>query len=235
MFCICQVLAGSAGRALFYSAATLVSLVSFESDARSAEPDPKAVSEIKDILPHNRIGQEICFSGTFNGQTVDMEDWSHISHEVVPGVFVAGEPAIRPVPRALPAQDISNLRLHLTYHNKRRDESWSYFFTLMVESKSLGKTLFARSGCDWYAGEDGTGATVLYCGIECDGGAFDVERIGATRDLNLTFRYLSMQRGCDGGGTYRIGTGDSYDKNVFHLEKVPLSVCRPLKDWARKN
>ena len=214
--------------------AVLASFVVVDGKAYGGKRRAPPAAEIQNILPHRRVGQEICFAGSFTGQTIDVEDWSHPTHEVVPGVFVAGEPAIRPVPRALPGQDISRIALHLTYQKKGVHDTWTYLFTLMAESKSLGKTLFARSGCDWYAGEDGTGATVLYCGIECDGGAFDVERIPATRDLNLTFRYLSMQPGCDGGGIYRIGTGDSSDKVDFHIAKAPLSTCKPLKAWARK-
>jgi hypothetical protein len=137
------------------------------------------------------------------------------------------------VPKALPNQDISSIALLLTYQKKAPSEAWSYLFTLMAHSNSLGATLFARSGCDWYEGETGAGQTTLFCAIECDGGAFDIERIASTRDLNLSFRYLSMQPGCDGGGRYRLGTSDDADETDFRIEKVPLRVCKPLKAWGR--
>jgi hypothetical protein len=43
-----------------------------------------------------------------------------------------------------------------------------------------------------------------------------------------------MQAGCEGGGAYRIGTGEKADTERFRLEKVPLRVCKPLKAWARE-
>jgi hypothetical protein len=39
-----------------------------------------------------------------------------------------------------------------------------------------------------------------------------------------------MQAGCEGGGAYRLGVGGSKTAS-FRLEKVPLSVCKPLAAW----
>jgi hypothetical protein len=153
-------------------------------------------------------------------------------------VIVGGRPATRPVPRSLPKQDISQIALHLRYHNRKDDGAFDFAFTMMAGSKNLNEELFARSGCAWsgWNGDKETfPQTKLACAIECDGGGFTAERIAGTRSLDLRFHALSMQAGCDGGGRYRVGTGESYDTINFQLEPAPLSVCKPLKAWGSKH
>jgi hypothetical protein len=197
---------------------------------------PRTGTAIKSIIPHRRAGDEACYAGTFSGQTIDIADWAHPTLEILPDVIVGGQPATRPLPRSLPKQDISQIALHLTYRIKRGG-SWDFDFTLMAGSNSLNDELFARSGCAWsgWNGEkDVRPEFKLACWIECDGGGFTAGRIAGTRSLDLRFHALAMQSGCEGGGRYRVGTGETYDTVKFRLEPAPLSVCRRAKSWDRK-
>jgi hypothetical protein len=213
---------------LFITGLTVLLGLSAE-QAGGEAPKASDGNEIKSILPHGKPGEEACFEGTFSGRTIDMEDWAHVTTEEVPGLEVGGKPATRPVPRSLPGQDVSRVALHLTFQEKA-DTSFDYLFTVMTASKGESGELFARSGCAW-----SEKANTLDCWIECDGGSFDVARITGTETVDLTFSYLSMQAGCEGGGAFRIGTGESPEKISFRLAKAPLNVCKPLKDWDGEN
>ena len=227
-------------------AAILAAMLGSLGPARS-EPSPgsktktpaRADAAIKDIIPHKKPGQEICFAGDFADQAIDMQDVSKTVSEIVPGVEAGGKPAIRAVPAALPKQDVSRIALHLTYHNRIREGSFDVMFTVMARSNSLNKELLARSGCIWsgWSAEqekETLPQTKLGCWIECDGGGMTAERIAGTRSLNVRFDALSMQAGCEGGGAYRIGTSDMSKKTNFRLERVPLRVCKGLKAWGKK-
>jgi hypothetical protein len=197
---------------------------------------PRTGIAIKSIIRHRRAGDETCYAGTFSERTIDIEDWARPTQETLPNVIVGGQPATRPVPRSSPKQDVSQIALHLTYRIKRGG-SWDFDFTLMAGSKSLNEELFARSGCAWsgWTGEkDVRPEFKLGCWIECDGGGFTAARITGTRSLDLRFHALKMQAGCEGGGRYRVGTGESYDTVNFRLEPAPLSVCQRAKTWGRK-
>ena len=209
------------------AAATLLALT--VANARGESPPKADAVAIKSILPHDRVGEDACFEGTFSGRMLDMEDWAHTTTKVVPGLEVGGTPATRPVPGPLPDQDVSRITLHLSYTDRQDDGAFDYAFTVMAASKSLSKKLFAHSGCAWSEREER-----LACWIECDGGGMSVERIAGTEGLSVSFSNLSMQAGCDGGGAYRIGTGDRADDISFRLESVPLRACKPLKAWAEE-
>jgi hypothetical protein len=200
-----------------------------EAPPRAGAATPDTRTAIRSILPHDRKGREVCFEGSFTSRTLDMEDWAHVTTEAVPGVEVGGKPATRPVPRALPDQEVSRVALHLTYSDRQDDGAFDYAFTVMAASTGLRKNLFAHSGCAWSTKDDR-----LDCWIECDGGSMSVERIAGTESLDVSFSNLFMQAGCEGGGAYRIGTGEKADTERFRLEKVPLRVCKPLKAWARE-
>jgi hypothetical protein len=204
--------------------------------ARDGAARPRTGTAIKSIIPHRRAGDETCYAGTFSERTIDIEDWARPTQETLPNVIVGGQPATRPVPRSSPKQDVSQIALHLTYRIKRGG-SWDFDFTLMAGSKSLNEELFARSGCAWsgWTGEkEARPEFKLACWIECDGGGFTAERIAGTRSLDLRFHALAMQAGCEGGGRYRVGTGETYDTVIFRIEPAPLSVCQRAKTWDRK-
>jgi hypothetical protein len=144
------------------------------------------------------------------------------------------------VPGDLPDQDVSRILLHLTYENRKKEQSFDFMFTVAAQSKSLSKELFARSGCIWSGwsaqeGKEVLPETKLACWVECDGGSMTTERIPGTGSLNLSFGNLAMQDGCEGGGQYRVGTDTSSKNMNFRLEKVPLQTCKPLKAWAREH
>ena len=197
----------------------------------------RAAVAIKNIIPHRVVGAEACFAGTFSGRTIDMQDWSKTRSLPTGQVDTNGKPVVRSVPEALPAQDIAQIALHLTYHNRLREGSFDLMFTLFAESKSLKTRLRARSGCTW-SGWDGEKQTQpetkLSCWVECDGGGMTVERIPDTGDLNLRFHALAMQPGCDGGGRFRVGIGEASERVNFRLERVSLRLCKDLKVWGHK-
>jgi hypothetical protein len=64
---------------------------------------------IRSIIPHRRVGDEICYAATFSGRGIDMQDWAAKPEEIVPGADVDGKPVTRNGPAPLPDQDISRL------------------------------------------------------------------------------------------------------------------------------
>lgn len=202
----------------------------------AAEPATGDIA-IKHIIPHNREGKETCFEGTFSDKTIDTQQWPTYAEQIAPATDANGNP--RPNAKVVdhPSQSISHVALYLDYTNGRaREESWDFTFTVRVTSPSLGKELFARSGCAWSGWnheeqKEVTPEFMLACWIECDGGGMRAKRIPGTASLNLVFDRLRMQAGCEGGGAYSLGTSEK--KVMFRLERAPLSVCKPLKAWNR--
>lgn len=200
--------------------------------AQSAGSD----TAIKSIIPHKRPGNEACFEGTFGDKAVDMQQWPTYAEQLRPIADADGKPLAAATSRDLPNQAISHVALYLNYTNGRRarNESWDFDFTVRVTSPSLGKELFARSGCTWsgwdYEKEkDIEPEFMLACWVECDGGGMRAVRIPGTASLNLFFDRLKMQAGCEGGGTYSVATNDA--KVAFRLERASLSACKALKAW----
>lgn len=220
-----RVLAVTTWAALLFAAANAAA------NERAALPSDTA---IRDILPHGEAAEEICFAGEFAGKRIDVEDWAHTRIEVLPNVIVGGKPATRPVPRELPDREISHMALRLAYHDRTEDGAFDYLFTLMVASEDLPDEVYARSGCGWGWPEDSNDhpEAKLACWIECDGGGFTAERVAGTKSIDLTFDYLSMQAGCEGRGSYRIGTTERSKRTSFRLKAVARDVCKPLEDWG---
>ncbi|MEQ1576066.1 MAG: hypothetical protein ABL894_00295 [Hyphomicrobium sp.] len=193
---------------------------------------------IKRIIPHNRPGKETCFEGSFGDKAVDMQQWPTYAEQIRPTIDAGGKPLAAATMQDRPNQSISHVALYLNYTNGRRarNESWDFSFTVGVTSPSLGKELFARSGCAWsgwdYEKEKEIAPEfMLACWVECDGGGMRAVRIPGTASINLFFDRLKMQAGCEGGGIYGIGTSEA--KVAFRLERAPLGVCKALKAWDR--
>lgn len=199
-----------------------------------------ADTAIKNIIPHKRPGNEACFEGTFTDKTVEVAQWLTYAQQKNPPVGTDGKPVAVPSSRELRDQTVSRVALYLKYTNGRRarNESWDLDFTVRVTSPSLGKELFARSGCTWSGWDyekqkDIEPEFMLSCWIECDGGSMRAVRIPETASLNLFFDRLQMQAGCEGGGTYSVATSEASKKVAFLLERASLSTCKPLKAWDR--
>jgi hypothetical protein len=196
---------------------------------------------IKDIIPHRKVGSEVCFEGSFTDKTLDMKGWPSYAGQAHPKIDAGGKLAASSQTRQFPGQTISNVALHLTYTNGRRarNESWDFDFTVKVTSPSLGQELFARSGCTWSGWDNEMQKEIkpefmLSCWIECDGGSMRAMRIPGTGSLNLYFSKLFMQSGCEGGGRYSVADSEASEKVAFHLERAPMKACKSLKDWDRE-
>ena len=101
-----------------------------------------------------------------------------------------------------------------------------YDFTLAANVREEKHTL--------YAGGDCSSAQGIGCGVDCDGGGFDIEPIAADMDSILMRLerehggFIRMTIGCDGGGhEYNLRAGE--DDTVFKLDKAPASVCETMK------
>jgi hypothetical protein len=194
---------------------------------------------IRSIIPHRRPGNEACFEGSFGDKVVDMQRWPTYAEQLGPKTDAEGNPLPASTSQDLPNQAISHVVLYLNYTDGRRarNESWDFDFTVKVTSPSLGKELFAKSGCAWsgwdYKKEkDVEPDFMLACWIECDGGGMRAVRIPGTASLNLFFDRLKMQAGCEGGGTYGVATNDAAEKVAFRLERASLRACKALKAWG---
>jgi hypothetical protein len=193
---------------------------------------------IKNIIPHKRPGNEACFEGTFSDKAVDMQQWPTYAEQLRPKTDADGKPLAASTLQDLPNQAISHVALYLNYTNGRRarNESWDFDFTVRATSPSLGKELFARSGCAWSGWDYEKEKEIepefmLACWVECDGGGMRAVRIPGTASLNLFFDRLKMQAGCEGGGTYSVATNEA--KVAFRLERASLDVCKALKAWDK--
>lgn len=197
---------------------------------------PAGNTAIKSIIPHSRPGKETCFVGGFSDKAVDMQQWPTYAQQIQPTTDADGKP-LAPLQRQdRPNQSVSQVALYLNFTDGRRarGESWDFNFTVRVTSPSLGKELFAQSGCAWsgwdYQKEQEVRPEfMLACWVECDGGGMRAVRIPGTASVNLFFDRLKMQDGCEGGGIYSVGT--SAAKVAFRLERAPLEACKALKEW----
>jgi hypothetical protein len=80
--------------------------------------------------------------------------------------------------------------------------------------------------------------TTLRCGIDCDGGLMEVERVAGSRDVIFRFGAaaggLRMSRGCSGGGTYHVGgAAKPYDAGSQKEHAPPSFRLRPICPPAR--
>jgi len=197
-------------------------------------------TSIKKIIPHKRPGNEVCFEGSFSDKAVDVEQWPSYAEQLHPKSDADGKLLASSRSHELPNQTISHVALYLNFTDGKRvnNESWDLDFTVKVTSPSLGKELFARSGCTWSGWDSKREKEIepefmLACWIECDGGGMRAVRIPATGSLNLHFDRLKMHAGCEGGGTYSVALSEASQQVAFRLERAPLRACNALKAWDR--
>ena len=90
-----------------------------------------------------------------------------------------------------------------------------------------------------YAYGDCSSAQGIGCGVDCDGGGFEIEPIAGDKDSILMRLerehggFIRMTIGCDGGDhEYNLNAGE--DDKLFKLEKAPTSVCETMQaDYAK--
>jgi hypothetical protein len=209
-----------------------------------AQPTPArgSASKLLPLLP--KKGQSACYVGTFTGQALDIEDWSRTRSEPAGTFSRDGEPYMRPVPAVMPATPIHSFTLQLTYDSRKSDYDWIYNFRLLAEAEGIG-TMYAAGECPWYAKDKVYGwdkreiagsTTGMLCYIDCDGGFFDLERIGGAPALAISFdsvHGLKMKGGCGGGGIYRV-KASSPSGIAFRLQTASAEACRLVETWAAR-
>jgi hypothetical protein len=194
---------------------------------------------IAPLLPHAR-GETACFAGTFSGQSMDVEDWSKARLVPLDRLSPDGKPYMRNEPPVLKGRQIKSFTLQLLYDDRKSDYDWIYNFRLVAHIEDIGET-YAAGECPWFAGGTAAGrqyrlnVTELVCGIDCDGGGFELERVAGTDALAMQFDPrigLRMKGGCGGGGAYSLRAAGK--PAVFRLEKAAPATCRHLEDPAKR-
>ena len=81
--------------------------------------------------------------------------------------------------------------------------------------------------------------TTLHCGIDCDGGGMEVERVAGTGDVIFRFDAgaggLRMSGGCSGGPYHVGGEAKPYELRKvrepvsFRLTPMPAQACAALR------
>ena len=66
--------------------------------------------------------QSTCFTGTFIGQGMDIEDWSRTRSEATGQLSPDGKPYMRPVPPVMKATPIRSFTLQLAYDSRSADD-----------------------------------------------------------------------------------------------------------------
>jgi hypothetical protein len=193
---------------------------------------------IAPMLPQS-VGQSACFTGSFAGQVMDVEDWAKPRYEPTGKRSPDGDPYMRPVPAAQKDVAVRAFTLQLTYDDRQAHYDWIYNFRLAAELEGVG-TLFAAGECPWYAGEkkdkhggEPTSANTIGLYIDCDGGGFDFHRLPAASAALVSFDPrigLRMKKGCGGGGSYRIKPAGS--GVAFRLQPAAAEACQPLQRWV---
>jgi len=102
-----------------------------------------------------------------------------------------------------------------------------YDFTFEATTKDQEHRQFAYGDC--------SSARGIGCGVDCDGGGFELELVAGTKD-SLLFRlgmehgskYIRMTAGCD-GGPHDVNLTAGEDDKLFRLDKAPASVCETMQ------
>jgi hypothetical protein len=227
---------------LLFSASIVAGLASVA--AWQATPGrPADTALMLPLLPQGE-GQSACYTGTFTGQAMDIEDWSRARSGPTENLPPDGKPYMRPVPPVMKATPIRSFTLQLTYDSRTSDYDWIYNFRLLANAEGIC-TMYAAGECPWYAKDKVYGwdkrqitgsATGMLCYIDCDGGFFDLDRVAGVPAIAMSFdavHGLKMKGGCGGGGIYRIKATSS-SGIAFHLQTASAEACKPLEELAKR-
>jgi hypothetical protein len=201
-------------------------------------------SLIKPLLAA-KVGDAVCFTGTFDGPKVDISDYEKSKLVPVPGLFRFGEPVMRPQPQVHAGQQLKAMTLVLS-HDGRQHQDWDemHDFYLEIALDGWRDTLQAVGECplrlthrpiQGARDPDEVDTTTLACGIDCDGGLMVVERVAGTGDvvfrLDPRVTGLRMSEGCSGrSGLYVSDTGrerdgPEHEPTSFRLRPMPAAQC----------
>lgn len=191
---------------------------------------------IKPVLAR-KVGDAVCFSGTFEGLKINVWDYSKAKPMPVPGLFRFGEQVMRSEPYVYVDQRLTAMTLLLSRHG-REHEHWDemHDFRLNIALEGWPTRLQAAGECplrltdrpiEGSRDSSEVNTAKLFCGIECDGGLMEVERVARTGDVIFRFDPrsggLRMSGGCSGRQPYHVG-GDAkpYDEELQKARK-PIS------------
>jgi hypothetical protein len=195
-----------------------------------------AESLIRPLLPGP--GGFACFTGSYTGRSVDVDDWSKGKRVPTGHNGSDGQPAMRIEFEHTADVPVTALTLRLDYDDRKASYDWIFNFKLVAEAGPLG-TLHAHGECPWYdrtvadgPGVCGTEANTfrLGCGIDCDGGSMSLTRAIGADALKLDFweHGLLMRPGCGGGGRFRVKPAKSNPASL-RLERAPAARCAALE------
>jgi hypothetical protein len=94
-----------------------------------------------------------------------------------------------------------------------------YEFALSVRRRADRKPLTANGDCH--------GTDAIRCGVECDGGGFDLEKSGNGVTLKLSGEGVGLENDCDTSRGTFVAPGA--DDKTFRLEPAPDAVCAGLE------
>lgn len=205
---------------------------------------------IKPLLA-TKVGNAVCFSGTFKGAKVNVWDYSKSKLVPVPGLIQFGEPVMRPEPHVYVGQELRSMVLVLE-HDRHEDWDEMHDFRLQITLKDWKAPLQAAGECPLRLrtrpnpGDGGptvVNTTALWCGIDCDGGAIEVERVPGKGDV--TFRFdasvggLRMSQGCSDSEDYRVGgvakpfeeqPVKAPEPTSYRLSPMPAEACAAYRN-----
>jgi len=194
-----------------------------------------------------KVGDAVCFSGTFKNLRVNVWDYAKAKAVPVPGLFRFGEQVMRPEPHVYVDQSLTAMTLLLS-RDEREHEHWDemHVFRLSISLEGWPAPLQAAGECQLRftnrpieGSRDSAGVTTRFsCGIDCDGGLMEIARVAGTGDVMFRFDPrgggLRMSTGCSGGQSYHVG-GDAkpYDNELqivrksvsFRLTPTPADAC----------
>jgi hypothetical protein len=215
--------------------------------ARKRTPASHTADALMRPLLAKKVGGAVCFSGTFENSKVNIWDYAKAKPVPVPGLFRFGEQVMRPEPHVYVDQRLTAMTL-LLHHDERTHEHWDemHVFQLQISLQDWPSPLKAAGECQLRftnrpieGRRDITGVTTtrIFCGIDCDGGLMEVERVAGAGDLIFRFDPrgggLRMSAGCSGGQPYHVG-GDAkpYDEALQKVRKPMSFRLTPLTGEA---
>lgn len=228
-------------------AAALAASPALAKKRQQTRPPEDAVIE---PLLAQKVGDAVCFAGTFAGLEVNVWDYSKAKQVPVAGLFRFGAQVTRPEPFVHVGQQLTAMTLLLTHEERevqyephKSVREATHDFRLRVSLQGWPAALQAAGECPLGRRvADKAARTTLHCGIDCDGGGMEVERIAGTADVIFRFHAggggLRMSGGCSGGQPYHVG-GDAkpYDVKLqearkpvsFRLTPMPAEACAVLR------
>jgi hypothetical protein len=219
-----------------FSLSTVFAIASLLAGVGAAAANP-----IKELLGA-KVGETVCFAGTFKDRKINLWDYAKARQVPVPGLFQFGKPVTRAEPAVYVDRELLSLTI-LIARGDRKHESYDeiHDFRLKATLRGWPGALYSAGECPWRASDrpmagtsdgDKANAAVLYCGVSCDGGGLEVERVGTSHDVLFRFHVsgggLRMSGGCSLGQLRLGGRAEPFasDAGDTRGEPAPLRLTQ---------